>query len=150
MARAVEFRELTPRDFRDRLIRKVEEAPAEHAEAVLASYDLLQRLYDRGVIDFLNGFLSAGDMVVERITDVISSKDAITALRLSLILGNLVTSLDPEKVRVVLSASGEDEPPSLISILKQASSKDARRGIATTVGLLNALGAALDRQHSKG
>ncbi len=150
MAKAVEFSEFTPRNSRDDLIRRVEDAPIEHAEAVLATYDLIQRLYDKGVIDFLNGFLSAGDTVVERVTDVVSSKDAVNALRLSLILGNLVTSIDPEKVRLALSSSEEQAPPSLISIVKQASSKDARRGLATAVGLLNVLGAALNGKQSKG
>jgi hypothetical protein len=47
MAKAVSFREFTPRNSRADLIRKVDEAPVEHAEAVLAAYDLLQRLTKR-------------------------------------------------------------------------------------------------------
>jgi hypothetical protein len=61
MAKAVDFRELTPRNSRGDLIRKVEQAPAQHAEAVLAAYDLLQRLHEKGMIDLLKGLLSAGD-----------------------------------------------------------------------------------------
>lgn len=150
MAKAVDFREFTPRNSRDDLIRRVEQAPIEHAEAVLATYDLLQRLYEKGVIDLFNGLLSAGDEVVERATDVVSSKEAVTGLRLALILGNLMTSIDPEKVQIALSAAEHKEPPSLMSIVKQASSKDARRGMATAVGLLNVLGAALNAEHAKG
>lgn len=150
MAKAVDIREFTPRNSRDDLIRKVEQAPLEHAEAVLAAYDLVQRLYERGVIDLCNGLLSAGDEVVERIVDVASSKEAITGLRLALILGNLMTSIDPNKVHSALSAAEQNEPPSLVSIVKQASSKDARRGMAMAVGLLNALGAALNTQTAKG
>jgi uncharacterized protein YjgD (DUF1641 family) len=149
MAKAVDFREFTPRNSRDDLIRRVEQAPIEHAEAVLAAYDLLQRLYEKGVIGLLNGLLSAGDDVVEKVTDVVSSKEAVTGLRLALILGSLVTSIDPEKVQSALSAAEQEEPPSLMSIVKQASSKDARRGMATAVGLLNVLGAALNAEHAK-
>lgn len=150
MAKAIDFREFTPRDSRDDLIRKVEQAPAEHAEAVLATYDLLQRLHDKGVIDLINGLLSAGDTVVERVTDVISSKEAVTALRTILVLGSLVTSIDPDKLQAVISQAEDDEPPSLMSIVKQAGSKDARRGLAIAVDLLNVLGAAVNAKRDKG
>ncbi len=150
MAKATDFREFTPRNSRDDLIRKVEEAPAEHAEAVLATYDLLQRLHDKGVIDLINGLLSAGDIVVERVTDVISSKEAVTALRTILALGSLVTSIDPDKLQAVISQAEDDEPPSLMSIVKQAGSKDARRGLAIAVDLLNVLGAAVNAKRDKG
>lgn len=149
MAKPVGIKEFTPRNSRDDLIRRVEHAPMEHAEAILASYDLLQRLYDRGMIDLCNGMLSAGDEIVEKIADAASSKEAVTGLRLALIFGNLMTSIDPDKVHMALSASERDPPPSLLSILKQASSKDARRGLAAAVGLLNTLGAALSSSSAK-
>jgi len=50
MAIAVDFREFTPADSREDLIRRVEQAPVEHAEAVLATYDLLQRLHEKGLL----------------------------------------------------------------------------------------------------
>ncbi len=143
MAIAVEFREFTPRNSRDDLIRRVEQAPVEHAEAVLAAYDLLQRLHKKGVIDLLNGLLSAGDTVVERAVDVVSSTEMITALRIALIFSNLLSSIDPDKLHAVISNAGK-EPPSLLAIGKQAASKDARRGMAAAVGLLSVLGEALN------
>ena len=57
MAIAVDFRKFTPRNSREDLIRKVEQAPVEHAEAVLAAYDLLQRLHEKGMIDKLSNEL---------------------------------------------------------------------------------------------
>jgi hypothetical protein len=77
MAVAVDYREFTPRNSREDLIRKVEQAPVAHAEAVLAAYDLLQRLHDKGMIDLLSGLLSAGDTVVEHLVDVISSREMV-------------------------------------------------------------------------
>jgi uncharacterized protein YjgD (DUF1641 family) len=145
MAKAVSFREFTPRNSRDDLIRKVEQAPIEHAEAVLAAYDLLQRLHEKGLIELLNGLLSAGDTVVDRVVDVISSKEMVTALRITLILGDLLSSIDPDKLRAVVSSSRE-EKPSLLAIGKQAISKDARRSLAMAVGILNVLGDALNAQ----
>jgi uncharacterized protein YjgD (DUF1641 family) len=145
MAKAVAFREFTPRNSRDDLIRKLEQAPVEHAEAVLAAYDLLQRLHEKGLIDLLNGLLSAGDTVVDRVVDVISSKEMVTALRITLILGDLLSSIDPDKLRVVVS-NAHQETPSLLTIGKQAMSKDARRSMAMAVGIFNVLGDALNTQ----
>jgi len=145
MAMAVDFREFTPRNSRDDLIRRVEQAPVEHAEALLAAYDLLQRLHEKGMIDLLNGLLSAGDAVVERAVDVVSSKEMITALRIALIFSNVLNSIDPDKLHVVVSNAGKSAP-SLLAIGKQAVSKDARRGMAAAIGILNILGEALNAQ----
>ncbi len=66
-------------------MRKLEQAPEEHAEALLSAYDLLQRMHEKGLIELASGLLSASETVVDR----------------------------------------------------------ARRGMATAVGMLNLLGAAL-------
>lgn len=142
MAKAVDFREFTPGNTRDDLVRRVEQAPIEHTEAILASYDLLQSLYDKGVINVLNGLLSAGDAVIERVTDVVSSPQAVTAFRTALILGNLFTSINPDGLHEVIRSVEKDEPPSLFAIAKQANSSDARRAMAIVVGLLRVLGSA--------
>jgi uncharacterized protein YjgD (DUF1641 family) len=149
MAIAVDFREFTPRNSRDDLIRRVEQAPVEHAEAVLAAYDLLQRLHEKGMIDLLNGLLSAGDAVVERAVDLVSSKEMVTALRIALIFGNLLSSIDPDKLHAVVSDAGKNAS-SLLAIGKQAASKDARRGMAVAIGLLNVFGEALNAQKAGG
>jgi uncharacterized protein YjgD (DUF1641 family) len=151
VARAVEFREFTPRNSRDDLICRIEEAPVEHAEAVLATYDLLQRLYDKGIIDLLRGLLSAGDTVVERLTDVVSSKEAVSTLRMALVLGTVLTEINPDELHAAISNAGKAAPPSLLTIGREAVSGDARRGLAMAVGLLSVLGKALaPRQASNG
>jgi uncharacterized protein YjgD (DUF1641 family) len=147
MAIAVNFKDFTPRNSRDDLVRRVQKAPVEHAEAVLAAYDLLQRLHEKGIIDLLNGLLSAGDTLVERVVDVISSRETVTALRMALMLSNLLNSINPDELHTVISKAGE-ETPSLFAIGKQASSKDARRGMAAVVSLLELLGKALHSQQS--
>ncbi len=145
MAVAVDFREFIPVDWREDLIRRVEQAPIEHAEAVLATYDLLQRLHEKGLLDLLNGLLSAGDTVVEHVVDVVSSKEMVTALRIGLVFSNLLNSIDADALHAVVAGAGKDTP-SLLALGKQATSKDARRGLATAVGLLNLFGAALNKQ----
>jgi uncharacterized protein YjgD (DUF1641 family) len=143
MAVAVDFREFRPVDARNDLIRRVEHAPVEHAEAVLSAYELLQQLHEKGMLELLTGLLNAGDTVVNHVVGVISSKEMVTALRIGLIFSNLLSSVDPDKLHSIIADAGE-EPPSLLSIGKMATSKDARRGIATAVGLLNVFGAALN------
>jgi uncharacterized protein YjgD (DUF1641 family) len=142
MALAVDFRQFTPRNSRADLIRKLEQAPEEHAEALLSAYDLLQRMHEKGLIELANGLLSASDTVVDRAVDVISSKQAVTALRALLMVSNLLNSIDADELHKLLAAT-DAKPPSLWEIGKQAMSANARRGMATGVGLLNLLGAAL-------
>jgi uncharacterized protein YjgD (DUF1641 family) len=151
MAVAVNFREFKPVDSRDDLIRRVQQAPVEHAEAVLSAYELLQLLHEKGMLDLLSGALSAGETVVNHVVGVVSSKEMVTALRIGLIFSNLLGAIDPDKLSDVLSKAG-NEPPSLLAIAKQATSKEARRGMSVAVGLLNVLGATLDkpRREEKG
>jgi hypothetical protein len=49
MTVAVDFRKVTPVYSSGDLIRRVEQAPIEHADAVLAAYDLLQRDASNGL-----------------------------------------------------------------------------------------------------
>jgi uncharacterized protein YjgD (DUF1641 family) len=145
MAVAVDFREFHPVDARNDLIRRVEHAPVEHAEAVLSAYELLQKLHEKGMLELLTGLLSAGDTVVNHVVGVVSSKEMVTALRIGLIFSNLLSSIDPDKLHNIIADAGK-ETPSLLSIGKMATSKDARRGMAAAVGLLNVFGAALNAQ----
>jgi uncharacterized protein YjgD (DUF1641 family) len=142
MAKAVEFREFTPRNSRNDLLRRLEQAPEQHAEALLSAYDLLQRMHENGLIDIAGGLLSAGDTVVERVSDVASSKQVVTALRLVLMLTNLLNTLDADKIAAILS-SPESKPHSLWTIGKDAMSEDARVGLATAVRLLKVIGSSL-------
>ena len=57
MAMPVEFREFTPRNSRNDLMRRLEQAPEEHAEALLAAYDLLQRMHEKGLVDIASGLV---------------------------------------------------------------------------------------------
>jgi uncharacterized protein YjgD (DUF1641 family) len=147
MAVAVDLREFRPVDSREDLIRRVERAPIEHAEAVLAAYDLLQRLHEKGLLDLSNGLLSAGDAIVNRAVNVIGSKEMVTALRIGLLFGSLLSSIDADALHGVLATTGK-EAPSLLELGKQLLSQNARRGMAAAVGLLNVFGSALNKQHS--
>jgi uncharacterized protein YjgD (DUF1641 family) len=144
MAVAVDFRKFRPVDARNDLIRRVEQAPVEHAEAILSAYELLQQLHEKGMLDLLTGVLSAGETVVNHVVGVVSSKEMVNMLRMVLIFSNLLSSIDPDKLSSVIAQAG-NEPPSLLAIGKQATSKEARRAMGVGLGLLNVFGAALEK-----
>jgi uncharacterized protein YjgD (DUF1641 family) len=145
MAVAVDFREFIPVDARKDLIRRVEHAPIEHAEAILSAYELLQQLHEKGMLDLLTGVLSAGETVVNHVVGVISSKEMVNMLRMGLIFSNLLSSIDPDKLSSVIAQAGKEPPSLLLGIVKQATSKEARRAMAVAMGLLNVVGAALEK-----
>lgn len=147
MAIAVDFREFRPVDRREDLIRRVEQAPAKHAEAVLAAYDVLQRLHEKGLLDLISGMLSAGDTVINHAVGVISSRQMVTALRIGLIFSDLLTSIDADELHAVVAADGQDAP-SLFALGEQAMSKDSRHAIGVAIRLANLIGKALQKQQS--
>src|ERR1700675_3157406 len=93
MATPVEFRKFTPRNSRDDLIRRLEQAPEEHAEALLSAYDLLRRMHEKGLLDIANGLLSASETLVDRVCVVVSAKHAVTVLCRALMMRTLINSL---------------------------------------------------------
>lgn len=145
MAIAVEFREFTPKNSRNDLIRRLEEAPEKHAEAILAGYELLQRLHEKGLIDLANGLLSASETIIERVADVVSSKQAITAVRLALICGGLIDLVDPDKVSAVLSPT-KNKPHTLWRVIKQAVASYFRLVLVTAIELVKVFGHSIRKR----
>ncbi len=47
--------EVPPRNPRDELRSRLEQAPEQHPEAVLAAYEVLQELHSRGVLEIMRG-----------------------------------------------------------------------------------------------
>jgi uncharacterized protein YjgD (DUF1641 family) len=148
MAVAVDFRSFTPVDARVDLIEKVEGAPVEHAEAVLAGYELLQQLHEKGILELLTGLLTAGETAVNHVVGIISSPQAVTATRLGLMMVNMLGSIDADKISAALAA-GSKAPPSLLAMGRQATSVEARRAMAVGLGLLTAFGEALEKSKPK-
>ena len=66
MARPIGL-EVAPRDPREELRKRLEEAPEQHAEALLESYELLQHLHDSGVLRLLRGAVSSGGMILDAV-----------------------------------------------------------------------------------
>jgi uncharacterized protein YjgD (DUF1641 family) len=154
MARPIAL-ELPPRDPREELRYRLQEAPVEHAETILDSYELLQDLHDRGVFQLLRGALEASDKIVESAVDVARSDGSIRALRNAIILGKMLASINPDLLQGISAAVSETlgsqkkpaiEPPGLFSLLNQYRRKELRRSIALVNRFLESLGRQLRKQ----
>ena len=148
MARPISL-ELPPRDPREELRARLEQAPVAHAEALLDSYELLQQLHDHGVFELLRGALGASDKLVETAVDAAKSDESVRAIRNAIILGKMLAAINPEVLQCVATAAGETlgcfekpviEPPGLFSLLSQFRHKELRRSIALVNRFLEKLG----------
>src|SRR6266700_7409364 len=96
--------EFPPRDARAELQSRLQDAPLQHAEALLSAYDLLQRLHDRGVLDLLRGGLGSSDKVLSIVVDAAKTPEAINATRNLLILSKIAFTLEPALLEDIVTA----------------------------------------------
>jgi uncharacterized protein YjgD (DUF1641 family) len=154
MARPIPF-ELPRRDPREEIKSRIDNAPVEHAEAVLSAYEVLQGLHDRGVLDLVRGALGAGDRLLEMAVDEVRSPEGVRAIRNLLLLAKVLGTIEPELLRdftlavpkALAQADAEQaRPPGLIKLLRTFSNRDFRRGLAGFNDLLVAFGKNLSSQ----
>ncbi len=144
--------QLPPRDPRAELRSRLENAPLEHAEALLDSYELLQQLHEHGVFQILRGVLGASDKLVETAVDAVKSEESIRAMRNAIILSKMLGSINPDLLERIAVATSQTlgsyekpviEPPGLFSLLSQFRHPELRRSIALINRFLEALGIQL-------
>ena len=135
---------LPPRDPKQELLTRLEQAPAEHAAALLDSSELLQELHEHGVFTILRGALGASDKLIEAASTGANSPEAIRVMRNGIILAKMLGSIDPEVLQGTCEAvaqtfgdakSVQHEPPTLFGLFTGFLSRDLRRGM----GLINTL-----------
>jgi uncharacterized protein YjgD (DUF1641 family) len=140
------------RSPREELLKRLEQTPATHAEALLAVYDLLQGLHDRGVLDALNGALSSSNFILDTVVETANTPENIRAIRNLLLLSKLLGDIDPDVLGRVASAvpealqqvtSAKMKAPGMLSLLQKFNSGDSRRGMALAASLLESLGEKL-------
>ena len=148
MARAIPFESpsLDPKaPLRDRL----EQAPVDHADALLDTYRLLQDLHDTHVFELLHGVLKKGDKVVELAVDAVKEPDTIRGLTNLIILGKMLGSIDPALLQGVAAAVQETvattqqpyaKPPGFRALFRQLRYKETRRTLGLMTRFLGALG----------
>jgi uncharacterized protein YjgD (DUF1641 family) len=149
MARPIPL-ELPKRDPREELQVRLERAPLDHAEALLAGYEVIQGLHDSGVLELLRGMLGGGDKVLEIVVEATKTPEAIRGMRNLLILTKTLALMNPELLEKFAQAvpdaleavaKGEqDEPPGILGILRILRGADLRRGLAVVNNLLAAWG----------
>ena len=142
--------EFSPREARAELQIRLQNAPLQHAEALLSGYDLLQRLHDRGVLDLLRGGLGSSDKVLSIVVDAAKTPEAINATRNLLILSKVVFMLEPALLEDIVAAvpnslaqAREQKPLSLWQMFKKMCSQDTRRALSAMLGLLESFGKSL-------
>jgi uncharacterized protein YjgD (DUF1641 family) len=141
--------EIPPRNERAELQSRLEQAPAEHAEAVLAAYEVLQELHNHGLLEIMRGGLAASDELLQKVVDNAKTPEAIRAIRNLFLLQRILGSIEPEWLEGVVQAIPEgiaqakaerDQPVSFFGLLRRLTSKDCRRGLAAAVNFLQAFG----------
>jgi uncharacterized protein YjgD (DUF1641 family) len=157
MAAPIKF-ESPRRSAREELLERLDQAPATHAEALLAVYDLLQGLHDRGVLDALNGALSSGNFILETVVETANTPENIRAIRNLLLLSKLLGDIDPDALGHVIGAvpealrqlpSAEMKAPGMLSLLQKSNSPDSRRGMAFAISLFEVLGKKLGEKREE-
>jgi uncharacterized protein YjgD (DUF1641 family) len=148
MARPIAL-EFPPRDPAAELRSKLENAPAEHAEALLAAYEVLQALHEQGVLDILRGALGAKDELIESAVATANTPETIRAIRNLLFWRRILGGIEPEWFKGIFQAIPEglaqataerNKPVGLWGILRRIRSKDSLRGMAAAVDFLEAFG----------
>src|SRR5580698_671699 len=100
-----------PEDPREALRKRLENAPAEHAEALLSLLDVVQELHDKGLLEIAKGALGSGDNFM--------------------IMTKLFASLDPKLLEHLANAvpkalvkAKEEKPMGVLTLLSMMSSAE--------------------------
>ena len=123
---------------REALRRRLEQAPEQHAEALLECYELLQQLHDSGMLRLLRGALRAGDLLLETAVNAGKSEEGIRGLRNAVILAKMLASINPDLLQAYANAMSETlgcqkpvaEPPGLFKSFAELRHPDVRRSMA--------------------
>jgi uncharacterized protein YjgD (DUF1641 family) len=150
MAHPITFKP-QPVDYHKELMRRVDEAPREHAEALLVAWDLLQTSHDQGILELAQGLIGGKDAIAGKLAEAANLPESVTAIRNGIAMARILGTLDPEMLQRLAKGfdnaskqhDGEKkEPPSLWTLFRRATSADARRGLSFLTNLLIALGRA--------
>jgi uncharacterized protein YjgD (DUF1641 family) len=141
--------QIPPRNPRAELLSRLDQAPAHHAEAVLAAYEVLQELHNRGVLEIMRGALAASDDILEAVAGNARTPEAIRAIRNLLFWRHILGSIEPEWFKGIFQAIPEGiaqattEPEKrigLFGLLRRLTSKESLRGLAAAIDFLQAFG----------
>jgi uncharacterized protein YjgD (DUF1641 family) len=140
---------IPPRNAREELRARLERAPEEHAEAVLAAYELLQEMHDQGVLEIARGVLSAREEILGTLAADASTPEATRAIRNLLFWRRILGGIEPEWFKGIFQAIPEGlamataerkKPVSLFGLLRRITNKDSLRALEAAVDFLQSFG----------
>jgi uncharacterized protein YjgD (DUF1641 family) len=126
MAHPITFKP-QPIDPKDELMGELASAPREHAEALLATYDLLQAAHDQGILDLLRAVAGGKDVLAEKLGAGMALPETIAALRNAIALTRILASIDPEMLHGISRSMAEAAAPKLEWQKEEAVAKTAPR-----------------------
>jgi uncharacterized protein YjgD (DUF1641 family) len=136
------------------LQHRLQHAPAEHAEALLDAYEVLQGLHDCGVFDVMRGALGSRDKVLEVAVDAADAPESIRVIRNLALLINMLGAIDPAVLKTFTHAAPQalntmvrqPEPPGLWALIKDFLwNQDFRHGMAAMNTMIEVFGKSLSR-----
>ena len=144
--------EVAPRNAREELRKRLERAPDEHADAILAAYELLQEMHNQGLLEMARGVLSARDEILGTLATEASTPEALRAIRNLLFWRRVLGSIEPDCFQGIFQAipegfatatSPREKPVTLIGLLRRITKKDSLRAMAAAVDFLEIFGRRL-------
>jgi uncharacterized protein YjgD (DUF1641 family) len=129
---------------------RLRQGAAEHTDAILSGYEVLQLLQDRGVLDLMRGALSAGGEIVETVTSAVNTPDATRAIRNVILLSKFFGSIPPDLLNSVAHTVIEgsekrktQKPPSLWQLFRRLRDENTRYALGVILDLAQSLGKGL-------
>jgi uncharacterized protein YjgD (DUF1641 family) len=139
-------------DPRRELMRQIEEAPREHAEALLVAWETLQVAHDQGILEIVKGVMGGRDIIATKVSEGMNTPEGIKALRNGMAVARVLGSLDPDMLHRLSkhlddASKGhkqeqQEKPPSLWQLFRRLTSEDARRGLSYATWMIAAVGRA--------
>ena len=153
MAKPIAFKPVTV-DFKADSVRRLEKAPAEHAEALLQAYDVLEAAHKEGLLDLLHGAIGSRETIITTLSKYAAQPEGVAGIRNLLTAAKILTELDPEVLDQIAKAMSsateehkkEQKPPSLWQLFRRSTNEDSRRGLSFLTMALSGLGRSLKNQ----
>lgn len=154
MAKPIQL-DFPARDYRAELQKRLADAPAEHAEAIVEFLELLQVLHERNVLTTLRGVVGAGDGIVTSISAAAAQPESVRAIRNLLALSRILSRIDPELLAAIersmpggAAQAREKKAPGVGKIARLWFSASVRRSLFATGFVLAGIGDYLERRRA--
>lgn len=144
--------EVAPRNVRGELRSRLERAPDEHAEAILAAYELLREMHSQGVLEMARGALNARDQIMQTLAVDASSPEAVRAIRNLLFWRRILGSIEPQCFQAIFEAIPEGiaqatakrkQPVTIFGLMRRVFSRESLRAAAAAIDFMQWFGRRL-------